>query len=128
MSAKPKIYEMRQDSCCFGLKPGLYLGAGKSPCKALFSSELDPIPCDRPPESIVSGAARSRSVVPVGIHRRMMIVMVMMTMIVMMIVMVMIMMMVMVIIYISTKSENKQIYASPLNPSSPQMDSGSMWP
>ena len=110
MSAKlNQIYEMRQDSCCFGLKPGLYLGAGKSPCKALFSSELDPIPCDRPPESIVSGAAWSGSVVPVGIHRRMTIVMVMMTMIVMMIVMAMIMMMVMVmvIIYISTKSENK---------------------
>ena len=76
-----------------GLKPGLYLGAGKSPCKALFSSELDPIPCDRPPESIVSGAAWTGSVVPVGIHRRMTIVMVMMTMIVMMIVMVMIMVM-----------------------------------
>ena len=127
MSAKQKIYETRQDSCCFGLKPGLYLGAGKSPCKALFSSELDPIPCDRPPESIVSGAAWSGSVVPVGIHRRIMVMMVMMTMIVMMIVMVIIMMMVMGIIYISTESDNKQIYAIPLNPSSPQLDSGSMW-
>ena len=67
VSAKQnQIYEMRQDSCCFGVKPGLYLGASKSPCKALFSSELDPLPCDRPPESIVSGAARSRSVVPAG--------------------------------------------------------------
>ena len=46
----------------------------------------------------------------------------------MMIVMVIIMMMVMGITYISTESDNKQIYAIPLNPSSSQLDSSSMWP